>query len=102
MLCKGVSGMKERAGEYLLLSRLLAAPPDTKTLQDVKTLGWIETEPDLETLHIEFTRLFSIPGPDAIATHQSIYTDVLQGDFSTGLKGYLGGKSSSQVKHWYE
>src|SRR3989338_6087170 len=94
--------MKERAGEYLLLSRLLASPPDAKTLKDVQTLGWIKTEPDVETLQIEFTRLFSIPGPDAISPHQSVYTDVLQGDFPTEHKGYLGGKSCSQVKHWYE
>jgi len=102
---------------FRLLSRLFAGFPDAALLEDVRTLGWIEPgeAPDLEDLQVEFARLFSAPGPDAVAAHQSIYTDTLRVEASApdkldcGLvfqggefRGYLCGESCSQVKRCYE
>jgi TorA maturation chaperone TorD len=109
--------IQERGGKFRLLSRLLAVPPDAALLEDVRALGWIEPSEvsDLENLQVEFTRLFSAPGPDAVAAYQSIYTDVLRmqasGPDTNGciaafpggeFRGYLGGESCSQVRHCYK
>lgn len=108
--------LQERGGECRLLSRLLAVPPDATVVQDAQTIGLIgaHRKPDLESLHLEYSRLFSVPGPDAVAAHQSIYTDVLEMEpsgpdklgcglaFAGGeFRGYLGGQSCAEAKRWY-
>lgn len=90
------TGLK-RAAELRILSRILAAPPD-----------------GLEALQVEYARLFSAPGPDAVSVHQSCYTDVLRIEASSpdptgcGLafpggefRGYLSGESCSELRRWY-
>jgi len=111
-----VEAIREQAGKLRFLSRLLSSPPDATLLKDLLRLGWIkpEEEPAMEDLQIEFTRLFSAPGPDAVASHQSVYTDLLkiESSGSDGLdcglsfprgqyNGYLGGESCSEIKRWY-
>lgn len=107
---------QEQGGQLHLLSRLLASPPDAIVLQDAEAVGLIDAgwRRGLEAVQIEFSRLFSVPGPDAIAAHQSIYTDVLELEpsgpdtfgcgraFAGGqFQGYLGGKSCSEAGRWY-
>lgn len=106
----------ELAGRYRFLSRLLAAPPDAELLADAETLGLIDAgwEDRLEQIQVEFTRLFSAPGPDAIPVHQSVYTDVLRIEpaepatqscgaaFSGGeFAGYLGGPCCAELRRCY-
>ena len=113
---ESVLELRERSGKYSFLSRLLAVPPNTAVLEDIQLLEWMgqDWKPDLETLQVEFTRLFSVPGQEAIAAHQSVYTDVLRiessGTDSLGcgmsfeggeFRGYLGGESCAQLTHWY-
>ncbi len=109
--------LQECGGKFRLLSRLTAAPPDAALLEDVMALGWLDREntSSLEELQVEFTRLFSAPGPDAIPAHQSIYTDTLRinasgpDKFNCGMasegrefKGYLCGESCARLKHCYD
>jgi TorA maturation chaperone TorD len=74
--------------------------------------GW---ERRLEALQVEFTRLLSAPGSEAVPAHQSVYTDTLRldpsGPDSSGcglslrggeFQGYIGGESCSQARRWYE
>jgi len=108
--------LREKAGELRLLSRLLAAPPDAAALADAQTVGLLDAgwQPRLEQIQVEYTRLFSAPGPEAIAAHQSVYTDTLEMEPSpadpTGcgmsfpggaFQGYLGGKSCAEAARWY-
>ena len=112
-----VEEIREQAGKLRFLSRLLSSPPDTALLEDLLRLGWIRSGegPALEDLQVEFTRLFSAPGPDTVAPHQSVYTDLLRIEslgpdgLDCGLsfpggqfRGYLGGESCSEVKRWYD
>lgn len=105
-----------KAGELLLLSRLLATPPDFEALRDAEALGLIRPGrmPDLEDIQVEFTRLLSAPGPDAVAANQSFYTDTLRLEpsgpdplgcrpaFPGGeFRGRIGGESCTQAGHWY-
>ena len=114
-VCGPAGELTECAGKFRLLGRLLAAPPDAVLLEDVRSLGWTgpEDAAALEDLQVEYTRLFSAPGPAAVPAHQSIYTDVLRlrasepaanscGAFPGGeFKGYLGGESCSEAGRWY-
>lgn len=108
--------LRERAGKCRFLSRLLAAPPDAPLLADAETLGLLEAgwESRIEEIQVEFTRLFSAPGPDAIRVHQSAYTDTLRiepaeagslicgASFSGGeYPGYLGGQSCAELRRYY-
>lgn len=111
-----VSERMEIGGEIRFLSRLLAAPPDITLILDAELAGLIE-QPfphQIEELQVEYTRLFSAPGPEAVPAHQSIYTDALQiepaanGPADCGMSfpggsfhGYLGGKTCSEVSQWY-
>ncbi|MBI4357042.1 MAG: molecular chaperone TorD family protein [Gammaproteobacteria bacterium] len=92
----------------------MASPPDAKILEDVEALGLIKPGYGVETLQVEFTRLFSVPGPDQILPYQSVYTDLIRlepsgpGDLECGLsfaggefQGYLGGPCVSELKRWY-
>ena len=105
----------EEAGYLLLVSRLLAAPPDAETAHDAITVGLLESMP-LEDLQVEYTRLFSAPGSDAVPVFQSIYTDLLQMEAADPAKGcggcgtafpggefrgHLGGISTTELQRWY-
>lgn len=105
--------LQEKAGCLRLMGRLFWAPPDLPVLKDAETLEFIKPGYNLETLQIEFTQLFSLPGKNAICPYQSVYTDVLELEVSKdplecGLSfaggtfpGYLGGKSIAELNHWY-
>jgi len=106
--------LEELSGFCYLLSRLFCSPPDREVREDVKTLGWLAHDKGCEELGIEFTQLFSVPHPQRIHSHQSIYGDVLTIEASspdvTGcgisfpggkFRGYLGGESNSLVSRLY-
>jgi len=114
---ESVQELQERGGKFRLFSMLLATPPDAALLEDVRTLGWVESAEvsSLDDLQVEFTRLLSAPGPDAVAAHQSIYTDTLRIEASGAdalgcgmtfpggeFQGHLGGESCAQVKRCYD
>jgi TorA maturation chaperone TorD len=113
---QAVLELRQRAGEFRFLSRLLAAPPDKWLLADAETVGLLEAgwELRIDAIQVEFSRLFSVPGPDAIAVHQSTYTDVLRikpaeaGTLVCGAlfaggeyPGYLGGPSCQEARRCY-
>jgi TorA maturation chaperone TorD len=121
MLREGISRMKlpteleELGGFYYFLSRLFSHPPDASVVQDALALGWLSDKSEIGPLQVEFTRLFSIPGPEVIPSHQSIYTDTLKVEASlsdpadcdrtfTGgsFRGYLGGESCSNASQLYK
>ena len=113
----GVEDLLERCGEFRFLSRLLASPPDTAALADAEAVGLIDPgwRPRVEEIQVEFSRLFSTPGVEAISPHQSVYTDVLRvephaaetadcgSSFVGGeFRGFLGGESCTAARRWYE
>jgi TorA maturation chaperone TorD len=110
-----VEELRTQAGRYRFLARLLAAPPDASLVEDAVAVGLLESgdESRLEALQVEFTRLFSAPGPTAVPVYQSIYTDTLkiepsQDEANCGVsfpggefKGHLGGTSCQEAANWY-
>jgi TorA maturation chaperone TorD len=111
-----VDSLLERGGELRFLARLLAAPPDLASIREAEQVGWLERSEDeaLDALQLEYARLFSVPGAEAIPAHQSLYTDQLELEpgtadstgcgmaFAGGVfGGFLGGRSSSEAARWY-
>jgi len=111
-----IDQLLERSGEYRFLAELLASPPDASTLEDAEALGLVDAgwRQRLEEIEVEFSRLFSVPGPEAVLPHQSVYTDVLRVEasapdasgcfqtFSGGeYRGYVGGESCGEARRWY-
>lgn len=112
-----VSELQERAGKVWFLSRLFACRPDAAVLADAKAVELVDKDwsSQVEDVQVEYTRLFSAPGDNAIPVHQSVYTDTFQMESSppdpTGcgmsfpggqFQGYLGGKSCMEVACWYK
>lgn len=114
-----VPELQERAGQCRLMSLLLASLPDEALLADAAAAGFIDEDwrkiHSVDDIQTEYTRLFSAPGADAIASHQSVYTDTLEIESTppdpTGcgmsfpggqFSGYLGGKSCSEAARWYQ
>lgn len=114
-----VPELQERVGRYRLMSLMLAAPPDSAILEDAAAAGFIDEDwrkiHSVDDIQMEYTRLFSAPGADAIASHQSVYTDTLEIESTppdpTGcgmsfpggqFSGYLGGKSCAEATRWYQ
>lgn len=108
--------LQETGGELRFLSRLLAAPPVAALLADAHRVGLVEDgwEARIEQYLVEYTRLFSCPGPSYIPVNQSVYTDILKMEpsapdpsgcgmaFPGGeLRGYLGGTSCPALVRWY-
>lgn len=106
----------ELGGELRFLARLLAAPPSPDVLRDAVDAGFAPcgAESRQEECAVEYTRLFSVPGPDSVPACQSIYTDVLTMEASDPdpsgcgmsfpggtFRGYLGQASASESARWY-
>ncbi|MBI2839011.1 MAG: molecular chaperone TorD family protein [Acidobacteria bacterium] len=111
-----IQELQRSGGEIRFLSRLLGAPPDAALLADAHAVGLVEDgwEARVEQYRVEYTRLFSCPGPNFIPVNQSVYTDILKMEpsapdpsgcgmaFPGGeLRGYLGGTSCPALVRWY-
>lgn len=96
--------LEEKVSVYFLFSRLFREP-----LEDPK---WSE---QVEEIAVEHTALFVVSGESYIPPYESYYCDTLIIDTSTacspyfepdpfpeGMKGFIGGASTSAVRKFYE
>lgn len=110
------TGRKEKAGTYLLFSRLFREAPDCSLLNKIESF-FEETElaGKAEGIAVEYASLFVVPGDSSISPYESYYCDPLTIDASTadspyfqpqcmpsGMKGFIYGSSARAVEKAYQ
>ncbi len=115
-----------RAHTYRFLASVFLAPPNAEFLARVRCEefraafgSWVEprdwdciTQSAQATLEVEYNRLFVVPGTSYVSPYESVYTDVVDveysphmvsgaGDLPTQASKLLFGPSTTAVKHAY-
>jgi TorA maturation chaperone TorD len=128
-----LTDLQARAGTYLLVARLFREAPTPELLRQLVERRWLTAAEQwaapersldpvedpvwpaqAEAIAVEFTRLFAVPGEQAVHPYESVYCDTLAIDTSTacspyfepeaqsmGLSGFLHGSSAVAVRAAY-